>query len=387
MRLKAIYRTFVCRRTRKFKLRRDLQMIIAVLDRCAERVGAAYPPRFPGHPSRRGRRSYRVLGLICGLLMSMHSWADTLEDVSARGYLRCGIIESSPGFSSIDDQGERFGFDIDHCKTISAAIFGAMKIEYVPITPHTVFTLLQSGGIDIFPGGATWSFTRDTTMGLDYAGVYLYAGQGFVVRKDSGIRSLEDLDGATICVAQGTTLEQNLADYFDANGMHYTPVTFADMDKGLQAYRSDRCDTFTNERLSTAGRINAWSDRDQHLILEQVISKEPFGPLVRHDDPRWRDIARWSFNVRVAAEELGVDQANVDRLRETSPSVEVQRLLGVHGNMGAALGLSDDWAYSIIKLVGNYADLWARHFAPLGLERGLNATWKDGGLHSALPFR
>ena len=333
------------------------------------------------------RRAYALLGVWSLLMLCLQVHADTLEDVRARGYLRCGIIESSPGFSSIDGEGERFGFDIDHCKTIAAAIFGAIKIEYVPITPHTVFTLLQSGGIDIFPGGATWSFTRDTTMGLDYAGVYLYAGQGFVVRKDSGIRRLADLNGATICVAQGTTLEQNLADYFDAHDMHYTPVTFADIDKGLQAYRSDRCDTFTNERLSTAGRINAWPDRDSHLILEEVISKEPFGALVRQDDPGWRDIALWSFNVRVAAEELGVNQANVDRLRKESQNVEVQRLLGVHGNMGSALGLSDDWAYHIIKLVGSYADLWARNFTPLGLERGLNATWKDGGLHSALPFR
>ncbi|MCY4362185.1 MAG: amino acid ABC transporter substrate-binding protein [Gammaproteobacteria bacterium] len=313
--------------------------------------------------------------------------AGTLEEVRERGKLRCGIVESSPGFSSVNDAGQRVGFDIDHCKTISAAVFGEIRIEYVPVTPHTVFTLLQSGGIDIFPGGATWSFIRDVSMGLDYTGVYLYAGQGFLVRRDAGVKSVADLDGATICIAQGTTLEQNMADYFDDHGMSYTPVTFADMDKGLQAYHADRCDAFTNERMSTAGRIALWPDRAEHLILDDVISKEPFGALVRQDDPRWRDIALWSFNARIAAEELGVNQENVDAVRENTRNAEIQRLLGVHGEFGEKLGLSNDWAYHIIKLVGNYNDLWERNFTPLGVRRGLNASWKDGGLHSALPFR
>ena len=313
--------------------------------------------------------------------------AGTLEEVRERGKLRCGIVESSPGFSSIDDSGQRVGFDIDHCKTISAAVFGEVRIEYIPVTPHTVFTLLQSGEIDIFPDGATWSFIRDVSLGLDYTGVYLYAGQGFVVRRDSGVRVIGDLDGATICIAQGTTLEQNIADYFAANAMSYTPVTFADIDKGLQAYYADRCDAFTNERLSTAGRIANWPDRDDHLILDEVISKEPFAALVRQDDPRWRDIALWAFNVRVAAEELGINQANVDAVRAGSQNAEVQRLLGLHGDFGEKLGLSNDWAYHIIKLVGNYNDMWERNFTPLGVQRGLNASWKDGGLHSSLPFR
>ena len=314
--------------------------------------------------------------------------AGTLEEVRERGILRCGIVESSPGFSSIDDSGQRFGFDIDHCKTISAAVFGDIRIEYIPVTPHTAFhTLLQSGGIDIFPDGATWSFVRDVALGLDYTGVYLYAGQGFLVRKDAGVSSVKDLDGATICIAQGTTLEQNIADYFDNHGMTYTPVTFADIDKGLQAYHADRCDAFTNERLSTAGRIINWPGRDEHVILDEVISKEPFGALVRQDDPRWRDIALWSFNVRFAAEELGISQENVDDVRKNSQNTEAQRLLGVHGGFGEKLGLSNAWAYHIIKLVGNYADMWERNFTPLGLERGLNASWKEGGLHSALPFR
>ncbi|OGT81000.1 MAG: hypothetical protein A3H91_16700 [Gammaproteobacteria bacterium RIFCSPLOWO2_02_FULL_61_13] len=331
--------------------------------------------RLPGMPA---------LLLLC---IPLAAPAGTLEAVRERGFLRCGIVESSPGFSVINDQGERAGFDIDHCKTLAAAIFGEFKIEYVPVTPHTAFTLLQSGGVDVFPDGATWSFTRDISVGLDYAGVYLFAGQTFLVRKDSGIRRVADMDGATICIAQGTTLEQNMADYFGARGMHYQALTFADIDKGLQAYHADRCDAFTNEGASTAGRIANWPDRDDHMIMEEVISKEPFGPMVRQDDPRWRDLVLWSFNAVIAAEELGVNQANVEEQRRTSQVAEVQRMLGVNGAFGEKLGLSKDWAYNIIRLVGNYEDQWRRSFTPLGLKRGLNATWQNGGLHSALPFR
>lgn len=325
--------------------------------------------------------------MLLALCAMPAAFAGTLEEVKARGHLRCGIIEASPGFSSLNDRGERIGFDIDHCKTLSAAIFGEFRIEYIPVTPHTAFTLLQSGGVDVFPDGATWSFTRDVALGFDYAGVYLYAGQSFLVRRDSRIETIADLDGATICIAQGTTLEQNLADHFSARGMHYEALTFADIDKGLQAYHADRCDAFTNEATSTAGRISQWPDRNDHWILPEIISKEPFGPLVRQDDPRWRDIVLWSFNAQIAAEELGVNQANVDDMRAASQVGEVRRLLGMEGDYGRKLGLSNDWAYFIIKQVGNYEDSWNRHFAPLGLGRGANATWQEGGLLSALPFR
>lgn len=327
--------------------------------------------------------------IIAGTLLIFAATAmpDTLDEVRERGHLRCGVIEGSPGFSVIDDKGERSGFDIDHCKTISAAVFGEISIEYIAITPHTAFTLLQSGGIDIFPGGATWTFLRDTSLGFDYTGVYFFAGQGFIVRKDSGVQSVDDLAGATICVAQGTTNEQNLADYFTARSMPFTSVTFADVEKGMQAYQEDRCDAFTTERTSIAGRVFGWPNRDEHFILSDMISKEPFGGLVRQGDPRWRDIALWSFNVRVAAEELGISQANVAAMRRNSQNPEIQRLLGVAGDFGEKLGLSADWAYDIIRLVGNYNDVWERNFAPMGLERGINALWSDGGLHSALPFR
>ena len=314
--------------------------------------------------------------------------ADTLSEVLERGALRCAVIEASPGFSSIDANGRRYGFDIDNCRTVAAAVLGdADAIEYVPINPNTAFTTLQSGGVDVFPGGATWTFLRDASLGLDYTGAYLYAGQGFVVRRASGVARIADLEGATVCVAQGTTNEQNLADYFRARRMKYSIVTFADVERGLNAYLSDRCDAFTTEVFSLAGRVVALRDPHEHVILAEVISKEPFSGLVRQGDPRWRDIVFWAFNSRVAAEEFGLTMANVADVRATTEDAEIRRFLGVEGGFGEKLGLSDDWAYQIVAQVGSYGEVFARHFEPLGLKRGLNALWSDGGLMIAMPYR
>ena len=314
--------------------------------------------------------------------------ADTLSEVLERGALRCAVIEASPGFSSIDANGRRYGFDIDNCRTVAAAVLGdADAIEYVPINPNTAFTTLQSGGVDVFPGGATWTFLRDASLGLDYTGAYLYAGQGFVVRRASGVARIADLEGATVCVAQGTTNEQNLADYFRARRMNYSIVTFADVERGLNAYLSDRCDAFTTEVFSLAGRVVALRDPHEHVILAEVISKEPFSGLVRQGDPRWRDIVFWAFNSRVAAEEFGLTMANVADVRATTEDAEIRRFLGVEGGFGEKLGLSDDWAYQIVAQVGSYGEVFARHFEPLGLKRGLNALWSDGGLMIAMPYR
>jgi len=313
--------------------------------------------------------------------------ADTLDEVKARGYLKCGITESGVGFSYLNAQGERAGFEVDHCKTIAAAVFGELKVEYVLATPQTGFTLLQSGAIDLFPAGATWSYLRDTSLGLDYAGIYFYDGQGFMVRKDKAVGKVNDLAGATICVAQGTTLEQNLADYFEAAGLRYQLITFTDTDKALEAYQADRCDALTMQRAALAARSAGMYDRSLHHILDETISSEPQGPLVRQNDSRWRDIVWWSFNVRLLAELHGISQANVVEVREESGNREVQRLLGVYGEFGAVLGLSNDWAFNIIQLVGSYEDVWQRNLTPIGLERGPNRLWKDGGLMFALPFR
>jgi len=313
--------------------------------------------------------------------------ADTLEEVRTRGYLKCGITESGIGFSYVNAKGGRAGFEVDHCKTIAAAVFGELKVEYVLATPQTGFTLLQSGAIDLFPAGATWSYLRDTSLGLDYAGIYFYDGQGFMVRKRSNVKRAADLANATICVAQGTTLEQNLADFFDSEGLAYELITFADTDKALEAYQADRCDALTMQRAALATRSAGMRDRELHHILDETISSEPQGPLVRQNDSRWRDIVWWSFNVRLLAELHGINQANVETVRRESGNREVQRLLGVYGDFGGLLGLSNDWAYDIIRLVGSYADVWERNLSPIGLERGPNRLWRDGGLMFALPFR
>lgn len=313
--------------------------------------------------------------------------ADTLGDVVKRGYLRCGITESGPGFSFINATGKRAGFEIDHCNTIAAAVFGSLKVQYVLTTPQTAFTLLQSRGIDVFPSGATWSFSRDASLGLDFAGVYFIDGQGFLVRKSSGVKRVVDLAGATICVAQGTTLEQNLADYFHRHRLNYRPITYGDADKALEAYQANRCDAVTMQRAALAARAAGMTDRESHNILSDIISKEPQGPLVRQNDSRWRDIVLWSFNVRVAAEELGLSQRNVVQMRKTSRNREVQRILGVYGNYGSSLGLSNDWAFNVIRLVGSYEDVWRRNLAPIGLERGPNNLIGQGGAMFALPFR
>ncbi|MEJ8566220.1 amino acid ABC transporter substrate-binding protein [Elongatibacter sediminis] len=313
--------------------------------------------------------------------------ADTLDEVRQRGYLKCGITESGVGFSYLDANGQRAGFEVDHCKTIAAAVFGELKVEYVLATPQTGFTLLQSGAIDLFPAGATWSYLRDTSLGLDYAGIYFYDGQGFMVRKRHDVKTVTDLANATFCVAQGTTLEQNLADFFDSEKLDYELITFADTDKALEAYQADRCDALTMQRAALATRMSGMADRDDHHILDETISSEPQGPLVRQNDSRWRDIVWWSFNARLLAELHGISQANVERVRAESGNREVQRLLGVYGDFGQVMGLDNDWAYDIIRLVGSYADVWDRNLAPIGLQRGPNRLWRDGGLMFALPFR
>ena len=326
--------------------------------------------------------------LIAGLgLFATCAAAGTLEDVIERGFLRCGITENSPGFSTTNAAGEREGFIIDQCKIVSAAVFGKINVDYVPLTPQTAFVSLQARQVDILAAGATWTFLRDTSLGLNYTGVSYFAGQGFMVRRDMDISTVSDLSGATICITQGTTNEQNVADYFSVHGIEFNSLTFRDMELALAAYDDERCDAVTNERLSLAGRMKTLRKPSEHLILTESISKEPVGALVRHGDDRWLDIVFWAFNVRSAAEELGINQANVAQQRRDSRSPEVRRLLGLDGEFGRNLGLPNDWSYQIIRLVGNYADIWNRNFAPLGVERGLNELWSNGGLLSALPFR
>lgn len=328
-----------------------------------------------------------ALCLLATLASAGAAQADTLQQVLKRGYLRCAIVDGVPGFSVLQSDGSRVGFMADNCKAISAALFANSKIEYVAISPATGLTLLQAGSVDVFPGGATWTFSRDAALGLDYTGVYLYTGQGFAVRRSRHVAHVSDLDGATICLMQGTTSEQNLADYFRAHRLRYAVLSFSDIERAFDAYLSDRCDAFSTEQISLASRLSVLPDRGAHFVLPELITTEPYAALVRQGDPRWRKIVWWIFSVRILAEELGITSVNIDTLRATSKNLEVRRLLGLEGAFGEKLGLPDDWAYQVIKSGGNQRELWERHFARFGVERGLNRLWSDGGLMMSMPFR
>jgi len=336
----------------------------------------------------------RILHWLAGLAVLATlgtARADTLADVQARGMLKCGTSDKLPGFSFIDEKGQRLGFEIDNCRAIAAAVLGdANKMEAVPLVPRDAFTTLGSGGVDVFVDRATWTFLRSTQLGFNYGGVYFYDGEGFMVKKNAGITSVNQLDQATICVTQGTTSELNIADYFGTHKMRYQLVTFADPDESRRAYESGRCDAWSIDRTVLASRGLGMAHREDHIILPEIISREPLGPMVRKGDDRWHDIVFWVLNLRVAAEALGITSANVDEQLKTSTNPEVQRILGVTGDFGKALGLSNDWAYQSIKQVGNYGETFERYLGrntPLGLDRGATALWRDGGLMYPLPFR
>lgn len=333
------------------------------------------------------RAQWPSLGLLSVLILSGAAHADTLQEVLKRGYLRCAIVDGVPGFSVLQADGTRRGFMADNCRAIAAALFAAPKIEYVAISPATGMTMLQIGSVDVFPGGATWTFTRDVALGLDFTGVYLYSGQAFVVRRSRHLRHVSDLNGATICMMQGTTSERTVTDYFRSRGLRYSALSFGDIERAFDAYLSDRCDAFSTDRISLASRLSSVPSPQEHVILPELISKEPYAGLVRQGDPKWRHIIFWIFNARIAAEEFGITSANIDAVRATTTSSEVRYFLGLEGGYGAKMGLHDDWAYQVIKAAGNQRELWERHFAPFGLERGLNRLWSDGGLMMAMPFR
>jgi general L-amino acid transport system substrate-binding protein len=325
--------------------------------------------------------------------VAMIGWAkaDTLADVQGRGTLNCGVTTGLAGFASPDDQGNWAGLDVDMCKAVAAAAIGdATKVNYVPTNAKERFTALQSGEIDVLARNTTWTFSRDTDLGFDFVGVNYYDGQGFMVRKDLNVKSALELSGASVCVQTGTTTELNLADYFRANNMELKSVVFETNDQARQAYDEGRCDAYTTDASGLAAERSVLAQPDQHIILPEIISKEPLGPLVRHGDNRWGDIVRWTLNAMIIAEEFGVTQANVDDMKASSENPEVRRLLGVEGEMGKMTGLSNEWAYNIIKQVGNYGESFERNVGlktPLGLARGLNELWSKGGLLYAPPIR
>lgn len=316
--------------------------------------------------------------------------ADTLSDVKAKGYVQCGVTGGVAGFSAPDANNVWAGLEVDFCRAVAAAIFNnADSVRYTPLTSQERFAALSAGEIDILSRTTTWTMSRDTDLGISFIGTMYYDGQGFMVRKADGIESALDLSGAAICIESGTTTELNAADYFAANNLEFNTVVFVDQDEVVKAYEDGRCDVYTTDASALAAERSKFAVPDDHIILPEIISKEPLGPVVRQGDDLWFKINRWAYYALLEAEELGVTSANVDEMLG-SDNPAIKRLLGVEGDFGAPIGLTKDWAYQIIKLVGNYGEAFDRNVGPstdIGLERGLNALWTNGGLQYAPPIR
>lgn len=322
---------------------------------------------------------------------AMAAEGETLAQVKSRGVLNCGVNTGLVGFAAPDANGNWSGFDIAICKAIAAAVLGdATKVKYIPTTGQTRFTALSSGEVDVLARNSTWTFQRDTDLKLDFAGVNYYDGQGFMVRKDLGVSSAKELDGATICIQTGTSTELNLADWFRANNMTYQPVNIDSNAEGEQQYMAGACDAYTTDASGLAATRAAFADPDNHIILPEIISKEPLGPAVRHGDNNWGDIVRWVLYALISGEEYGVTSANIEELSKSSTNPDVQRMLGATDDYGAMLGLDKEWAKRAIAASGNYGEIFAANIGeqtPIGLARGLNALWTQGGLMYAMPFR
>ena len=314
----------------------------------------------------------------------------TLEQVKSRGFLSCGSNPGLAGFSMPDDKGVWTGMDVDFCRGVAAAIFNdPEKVKFVPLTAKDRFTALQSGEIDVLSRNGTWTLSREAELGLLWAAVNYYDGQGFLVRKKLNVNSALELSGASICVQQGTTTELNLADYFRSNNMKYEVVAFATSNEAVKAYDSGRCDAFTTDMSGLYAERVKLANADDHVVLPEVISKEPLGPAVRQGDDQWFNIVKWTHFAMVNAEELGVTKANVNE-RAKAPNPEIRRLLGTEGDFGKALGLTPDWAARIIKHVGNYGEVFSRNVGDgsrLKIKRGLNNLWTKGGIQYAPPVR
>ncbi|HEY7845147.1 MAG TPA: amino acid ABC transporter substrate-binding protein [Bradyrhizobium sp.] len=331
--------------------------------------------------------------LVAALLAAGISTASaaTLDTVKQRGTLVCGVSTGFAGFSTPDSQGNFKGLDVDYCRALAAGVLGdASKVRYVALTAQNRFTALQSGEIDVLYRNSTQTFLRGTTLGLRQGPVNFYDGQGFVVKKDTGVKELKDLKGATVCVAQGTTHEVTLGDYGRANGIDWKPLVFDRVDTMYQTFFGGRCDVMTQDASALAGAVaTAAPNPADYLVLPTTISKEPLGPFTRNGDEVWSDIITWLHYGLVEAEEVGVTQANVDEMAKSSAPA-VQRLLGVSGDLGSRLGLDNKWMQQALKATGNYGEIFERNVgkaSPLKLERGLNATWTKGGLMYAIPFK
>jgi general L-amino acid transport system substrate-binding protein len=308
--------------------------------------------------------------------------------VRQKGFVQCGVNTGLAGFSQPDSRGVWKGIDVDLCRAVAAAVFGDnTKVRYTPLTAQQRFTALQSGEVDILARNTTWTVTRDTSLGLNFVGVNYYDGQGFMVPKKLNIKSAKQLNGATVCVQPGTTTELNLADYFRASKMSFKPVVIEKLEEVTAAYFSGRCDVFTTD---VSGLVSTRASRApnpaDHVILPEVISKEPLGPAVRHGDDRWFDVVKWALMAMMEAEELGLSSKNIDQ-QASSTNPSIQRFVGATGDVGKMLSLDNKWAYNVVKQVGNYAESFDANLTPLGFERGLNRLWTQGGLIYPIPIR
>ena len=318
--------------------------------------------------------------------------AGTLEDVIARGELNCGSNAGLAGFAAPDANGVYQGFDVAFCRAIAAAVLGdPMKVKVVPLSSETRFTALAAGEVDLLARTSTWTYSRDTDLKLDFVGVNYYDGQGFMVKKSLGVSSAKELDGATVCIQTGTTTELNLADFAKSNGLTYEPVPVKDNAEAEQQYSAGACDVYTTDASGLAATRATFADAAEHVVLPEIISKEPLALVVRHGDNQWADIVKWTFNALLTAEELGITSTNVDEMAAApGNNPEINRLLGTEGELGAMMGLSKDWAVKAIKAGGNYGEIFEANIGastPIGLSRGLNALWTQGGLQYSPPFR
>jgi general L-amino acid transport system substrate-binding protein len=335
-----------------------------------------------------------ILGAAAFGMAASAASADTLDDVKAKGFIQCGVNTGLAGFSAPDDKGEFTGLDVDFCRAVAAAVFAdGTKVKFTPLSAKDRFTALQSGEIDILSRNTTWTINRDTALGLNFAGITYYDGQGFMInaKKLPGVNSALQLSGASVCVQSGTTTELNLADYFKANNLEYNPVVFEKIEEVNAAYDSGRCDAYTTDQSGLyAIRLTLAAPGD-HVVLPEIISKEPLGPAVRQGDDKWFDIVKWTYFALLNTEELGITKANVEEMK-ASANPEIKRILGVEAEtkIGTDLGLTNDWVANIVKATGNYGEIFESNVgagSPLKISRGINALWTKGGLQYGPPIR
>jgi general L-amino acid transport system substrate-binding protein len=339
-------------------------------------------------------KSLKLVGLAALVAISsstgVFAQAKGLDAVKARGNLLCGVSPGVPGFSNPDDKGNWVGFDVDYCRALATAIFGdAKKVQFKPLTAKERFTALQSGEVDVLSRTTTWTASRDSSMGMSFAGTMFYDGQGLMVKKSLNVKAGKELNGASVCVQSGTTTELNLADFFRTNKATYKPVVFEKADEALAAFDGGRCDAYTTDRSSLAAERTKLKAPDDAVVLPDIISKEPLGPVVRQGDSQFFTLAKWTYFALLNLEEAGVTKANADEMVKTT-NPDFKRLLGTDGDFGKGLGVNNDWAFQIAKQVGNYAEIYDTHFGPktnINIERGLNKLWSNGGLQYAPPIR